>query len=82
MEILNDLENKTAELSEMLRSFSYKPSSYRLVIRVDGLNHKVRRILVPRFWPDQCVQHALIDALRKPLLRRMYYWCSGSIRRR
>ena len=82
MEILNDLDNKAAELSQMLRSFSYKPSSYRLVIRVDGLNHKVRRILVPRFWPDQCVQHALIDALRKPLLRRMYYWCSGSIRRR
>lgn len=82
MDILNNLDGKAAELSEMLKTFSYKPSDYRLVIRIDGLNHKVRRILVPRFWPDQCVQHALIDALRQPLLRRMYYWCSGSIRDR
>ena len=79
-EIFDDRTKKAGELTEILQN--YTPSDYRVVIRREGLKKKERHILVPRFWPDQCVQHAIIDPLRKPLMRRFCYWSCGSMPKR
>lgn len=75
--IFDDRIKKATELAEILHSF--EPSDYRVVIRREGLKKKERHILVPCFWPDQCVQHAIIDPLRDKLMARFYCWSCGSM---
>ena len=79
-EVLDDLKRRAKALPALIEN--YTPSPYREIIRADGLKRKQRRILVPKFWPDQCVPHAVIDPLVPYLVRRMYYWSCGSIKGR
>lgn len=76
-EILDDVTRYAKMLPSIIDDFT--PSPYRRITRTDGLKRKERHILVPKFWPDQCVQHAVMDPIAASLVDRMYYWSCGSI---
>lgn len=77
--ILENVGDYAYELSCMLANLSYEPSPYRPKRIVDPPSGKVRNVLIPEFWPDLCVQHAIIRVIAPRATRRMYYWSCGSI---
>ncbi len=77
--VLNRLDAYADALHAMLVGKTYKPSIYRTIKVRDGPSKKERAVQVPRYWPDQCVHHALMNVLEQPFLQRMYYWSCGSL---
>jgi len=80
--VLDHLDEKAAELQKMLTEHSYKPSPYTIRYINDGIKQKRRRLAKPRFWPDQCIHHALDRVMEKVIMRGMDYYCCGSVRGR
>lgn len=58
---------------------SYIPAPYITKIINDGIRQKKRKIAKPKFFPDQCVHHALIQIVKPYFMRGMYYYCCGSV---
>lgn len=73
--VLNRIDEFANELHTILVNEEYVPSVYRILDITDGPSHKTRSIQVPRFWPDQCVHHALMNVL-VPIIIRGSYRCS------
>lgn len=63
----------------MLVNHSYKPSPYRIKTIVEGPKRKVRKISVPRFYPDQIVQWAVLLQIIPILSKGMDPFTCGSI---
>lgn len=80
--ILDNLDDYAYELSSLLANLSYEPGPYRPKRIVDPPSGKVRNVLIPAFWPDLCVQHAIVRVIAPMATRRMYYWSCGSINAR
>jgi hypothetical protein len=66
----------------MLLTHSYVPSPYSVRYINDGIKQKRRRLAKPRFWPDQCVHHALDGVMEKVIMKGMDYYCCGSVKKR
>ena len=79
------LERTLPERVKELRAIitqGFEPSHTRKKRRWDANACKWREIAEPRLWPDQCVHHALIQALEPVMMRGMDHWCCGSIKNR
>lgn len=70
------LEN-TEEVIERIQANPHITGEYREILRKDPSSGKERRILVPRFFPDQIIQHCVFRVLN-PLIERSYYRYSCS----
>lgn len=77
--ILKDLDAYAKRIQKMLISQSYRPSKYITRIINDGIRQKKRNIAKPRFYPDQCIHHALIQVIEPCFMKGMYYYCCGSV---
>ncbi|MGN0706561.1 MAG: reverse transcriptase domain-containing protein [Faecalibacterium sp.] len=77
--ILKNVDHYASELQRILINRSYVPSPYRVKEMYDGIQRKKRTIAEPKFFPDQCIHHALIQVLEKVLMRGMYEFSCGSI---
>lgn len=77
--VLDNIDDYARKLQAMLVEKAYDPSPYKEIAIRDGPSKKERLIHVPQYWPDQCVHHALMNILKPPFLRRMYYWSCGSL---
>ena len=80
--VLDNLDEKAKELQKMLIEHSYEPSPYTIRYINDGIKQKRRRLAKPRFWPDQCIHHALDRVMEKVIMRGMDYYCCGSVKGR
>lgn len=80
--VLEDLDNYAEKLSAMLKDHTYKPSPYTVRWINDGIKQKRRRLAKPRFWPDQCVHHALDRVMAPVMLKGLYYYSTGSVKGR
>lgn len=80
--ILENLDDRAKDLQKMLIEHSYKPSPYTIRYINDGIKQKRRRLAKPRFWPDQCIHHALDRVMERVIMRGMDYYCCGSVRGR
>ena len=80
--VLDNLEDRAKDLQKMLMEHSYKPSPYTIRYINDGIKQKRRRLAKPRFWPDQCIHHALDRVMERVIMRGMDYYCCGSVRGR
>ena len=60
----------------------FEPAEPRISERYDESAEKWRTISEPRQWPDQYVHHALIQVLQPVLMKRMDFYCCGSIKNR
>ena len=77
--VLDDPERYSKELETMLLEKRYTPSpSVRLIIK-DGPHKKEREILIPRFYPDQCIHWMLMLQVEPIIMRGMYEYSCGSI---
>ncbi|MCL2703751.1 MAG: reverse transcriptase/maturase family protein [Defluviitaleaceae bacterium] len=76
--IFDNIGQYAAILHKMLKNQTYKPTLYRNIVINDRLQGKQRETQVPAFFPDLCVQHALLQVLAPILEKRMYHWSCGS----
>lgn len=80
--ILKNLDAYAQKLSNLLRNHEYEPAEYSVRWINDGIKQKRRRLAKPRFWPDQCVHHALDRVMAPVMTKGMYYYCTGSVKGR
>lgn len=80
--VLENLFEYARKLRKMLLTHSYVPSPYSVRYINDGIKQKRRRLAKPRFWPDQCVHHALDGVMAKVIMKGMDYYCCGSVKKR
>ena len=77
--IIKNIDEYSRKIQKMLLDESYVPSKYIMKSINDGIQQKRRNIAKPRFYPDQCIHHALIQVLEPCFMRGMYYYCCGSV---
>lgn len=80
--IVDNIEESTLEIQEMLKNKTYKPSPYIEMKIHDGTRKKERIIYKPRFYPDQCIHWAIMQQIEPLLMRGMYEFCCASIKGR
>lgn len=80
-DMLNNVEKYAKHLKYILL-IGYKPSRPRVFRHYDKSAEKWREINEPPIFPDQCVQHALIQALEPVMMRGMDKHCCASIKGR
>ena len=81
IKILANIDHYALDLSNRIKE-NRITSPYRIKIIKDGLSHKEREIKIPRFYPDQCVHHALIRVLSPIILKSSYKYSCANIRNR
>lgn len=81
IKILSNIDYYANDLSKRIIE-NRITSPYRIKIIKDGLSHKEREIKIPRFYPDQCVHHALIRVLSPIILKSSYKFSCANIRNR
>ena len=77
--LLAEKESKLAFLRELLIKEQYHPLKYNTKTIVDRGTNKVREIFIPRFYPDQIVQWALMLVIKPILLKGMYDFSCASV---
>ncbi len=76
---MGDIEQKLALLHDLLFREKYKPMKYSSKIINDKCTGKIREIFIPKFYPDQIVQWALMLVIKPILMRGMYDYCCASV---
>ena len=76
--VFDNIGQYAAILHKLLKNQAYEPTHYKTIIINDRLQGKKRETQVPAFFPDLCVQHALMQILAPILEKRMYFWSCGS----
>lgn len=76
-EILEDIDDYVDKLQDLVLHMKFKPSKYR----VETINErgKIREITKPKFWPDQCVHHLLVELAKTSFLSRIDPHACGSV---
>ena len=80
--ILGSLDHYAEILQKLLRDHLWEPAPYSVRYINDGIRLKRRRLAKPRFWPDQCIHHALDRVMEPVIMKGMDYYCCGSVRGR
>ncbi|MDO5391045.1 MAG: reverse transcriptase domain-containing protein [Eubacteriales bacterium] len=80
--ILDNIDYYAHQIQMMLQNMTYHPSKYVTKLINDGIRQKKRNIAKPRFYPDQCIHHALIQGIEPVLMKGMYHYCCGSVKGR
>lgn len=78
-EVLAHLDERAAELSEILRSENVTLHPYKTIYKREGTRGKLREIHKPEFWPDQCIHWAIYNVLGPVLWKGMYPVSCGSV---
>ena len=75
--ILENDEEYAEKLRDLVLNMKFQPSKYTLqTINERG---KIREITKPKFWPDQCVHHLLIELAKESFLFRIDPHACGSV---
>lgn len=77
--VLENIDFFAAELQDMLLNMSYTPSPGKEKVIYSVSAKKERQILIPQFYPDLCVQWALMNVLEPVLTKGMYNYSCGSV---
>ncbi len=77
--VLKDKDSKLDILERILKDESYHPVKYAKKTLIDKGTAKVREIFIPRFFPDQIIQWALILVLKPIFFRGIYAFSCASI---
>ncbi|MBQ7453371.1 MAG: hypothetical protein IJS68_03845 [Clostridia bacterium] len=72
-------DQKLELLHELLVSGKYHSMGYNKKTITDRCTNKIREIFIPKFYPDQIVQWALMLVLKPVLLKGMYDYSCASI---
>lgn len=78
--ILADADGYADKIHEMLIHHTFVPNPPHIKEIYDDSSQKWRTISVPKYYPDQIIQWAMIQVLQEPVLERgMYRWSCGSV---
>lgn len=78
--VLADVDGCAEKIRETLVNRTFVPSPPRIKEIYDDSSQKWRTISVPKYYPDQIIQWAMIQVLQEPVLERgMYRWSCGSV---
>jgi hypothetical protein len=77
--VLNNINSCVRNIQQILIKQSYIPSPYKRKTIKDGISKKERIIYIPKFYPDQIVQWALLQQIQPYLYKGMYDFTCGSI---
>lgn len=80
--VLINREDCIDEIQRLLITQTYRPSPYREKIVREGTQRKERKISVPRFYPDQIIQWAILLQIIPVLSKGMDPFTCGSVTRR
>lgn len=72
-------EEKLQYLQKLLVNGDYHSMGYSKKTIVDRCTNKVRDIFIPKFYPDQIVQWALMLVIKPLLMKGMYDYCCASV---
>lgn len=72
-------ESEIDNIHEMLVGQTYVPSPNRQRTIYDKSSHKERVITIPKYYPDQIIQRAIMNVVEPIFMRGMYRYCCGSI---
>lgn len=79
--ILDNIDLYAEDLSLRLQKLEFT-SPYTKKIIKDGLSGKERELLIPKFYPDQCAHHAVMQLFIPIVKRTSYYWSCANIPKR
>ena len=68
------------KLQQSLIQGTYRPRPYGIKNIVDCSSGKQRQICIPKFYPDQILQWAVMQVIQPVLQKSMYYYSCASIR--
>ena len=77
--VLDNVDNCINTIQNILIKQTYVPSPYRTKTIKDGIKKKERIIYIPKFYPDQIIQWALLQQIQPYLYKGMYQFTCGSI---
>lgn len=77
--ILENIDEYSENLSQILREKAYIPSPYKIKVIKDKTAGKSRVISCPKFWPDQVIHWAVMTPLRHVLSRGVYEHSAGGM---
>lgn len=77
--ILENIDYYAACIQEMLDDETFIPCRYIIKEIYDGIAKKKRTIAIPKFYPDQCIHHAIIQVLGPIIEHSAYQYSCGCI---
>jgi len=80
--VLKEKEKYAKKIQEMLVSWSFEPTPYKVASIRDGSKNKERTIYKPRYYPDQIIHWAVYLSIAPVVYRGMYEFCCGSVPKR
>lgn len=78
VKILNNIDYYANDLSKRLQTKRFT-TPYRVKKIIDGCSKKERIIHIPKYYPDQCAHHAIVQVLKPFILKSSYYWSCANI---
>ncbi len=76
--VLSSLE----ETVKRIQANPHVTGEYKPKTKIDVSSGKTREILEPKFNPDQIIHHALCRVIEPAMMRGMYRYCCGSVKKR
>lgn len=80
-----EVNHVLSTLDDVIKSIQGNPhisGEYLPKTKIDSSSGKTREILEPKFYPDQIIHHALCQIIMPVMMRGMYKYCSGSVKKR
>lgn len=78
-QVLADIDGHALILQDMLINKNYEPTPYKTKLIFNHSNQKYREVCMPAFFPDLCIQWALMLVLEPVLMKGMYKYSCGCI---
>lgn len=69
--VLNNMGEYAVKLQQMILQDTFTTSEYKKIDIIDKGSLKQRTLSIPKFFPDQCVHHALISLIEDKLTKRI-----------
>lgn len=77
--VLENIDDYAKEIQEMLDNESFIPCRYTIREINDGISKKKRTIAIPKFYPDQCIHHAIIQVFAPIVEHSAYQYSCGCV---
>lgn len=77
--VLENIDSFAVDLSNRLQTANFL-TEYTSRTICDKSSCKEREILIPKFYPDQCAHHALMNIIAPHILKSSYYWSCANIK--
>jgi hypothetical protein len=81
-DILLNLSYYSNKLRNMILNNTYIPSKYKECHIIDRGSKKHRVLQKPKFYPDQCMHHVMINLIKDKIIKKLDPYCIAGIKHR